>query len=224
MFTDVVNLVGKTAIVTGCNTGIGLETVSGLAGMGANVILACRDSNKANNAIKTIENRFESNKPKLEAIQLDLEDLTSVEDFVNNFSKKHNKLDILVNNAGVMRTPLWKTKQGIEYQFGINHIGHFYLTNLLIPSLKASEHNARVVNVSSLAHERARSLGLDDINWEKKPYQAGDAYGRSKLANVLFSNELNRRVSKYGIYSNSLHPGLFTILNQHDFNLFINQV
>lgn len=207
MFNEVVNLAGKTAVVTGGNTGIGFETVRGLANMGANVVLACRDLGRASSAIENIERNSKLKNYNLEGIKLDLEDLKSVEEFVEKFSKKHDKLDILINNAGVMRTPKWKTKQNIEYQFGVNHIGHFYLTNLLVPSLKASDGNARVVNVSSLAHERTKSLGLDDINWEKTEYQSGEAYGRSKLANVLFTNEFNRRTNKYGIYSNSLHPG-----------------
>ena len=207
VFKDFVDLKGKVAIVTGANSGIGLETTARLAEMGAKVVMACRDTEKAAAALKDIKKRGDH--LDLEIISLDLGDLASVKQFTNEFTAKHKSLHILVNNAGVMRTPLWRTNQGAEIQMGVNHFGHFYLTNLLVPALSNAEGNSRVVNVSSIAHERARSLGIDDIHWEKRSYDTAEAYCRSKLANVLFSNEFNRRTNKYGIYSNSLHPGRF---------------
>jgi retinol dehydrogenase 13 len=205
VFQEAISMAGKLVLVTGANTGIGLETVVGLAERGAHVILACRDQAKAERAVESVRLRIE--RPvELSVLSLDLTDLRSVEECAEAFFSRFQRLDVLVNNAGVMRTPHWLTKQGFEIQLGVNHIGHFYLTNLLVPALEASG-QARVVHVSSLAHERVKSLVLDDLNWEKRPYQTTQAYEQSKLANVLFSNELNRRYAHRGILSNSLHPG-----------------
>lgn len=206
VFSEVVDMTGKRVLITGANTGIGLETVKGLAERGAEVILACRDQDKAREAILEVQRHHPQ--ARLSSLSVDLADLQSIRTCTEQFYQQFDALDILINNAGVMRTPLWRTPQNLEIQMGVNHVGHFLLTNLLLPALHASSGNARVVHVSSRAHERARSLGLDDLNWEKKPYSSAEAYNRSKLANVLFSNELNRRCREMGIYSNALHPGV----------------
>jgi len=203
------NLTGKNIIITGGNTGIGYETARTLAIMGGNVVIACRDENRGSRAVQNL--RSETNSEKIEYLPLDLSSLSSVREFVELYKSKHEKLNILVNNAGVMRTPLSpRTQDGFEMQIGVNHLGHFYLSNLLMPTLIStarSEGQSRVVNVASLAHSRGK-IDLDDLNWEKRKFDTGDAYSQSKLANILFSNELNRRVGKLGVVSTSLHPGV----------------
>jgi len=208
-----VDLKNKIVIVTGANTGIGFETVSTLSSMGAHVIAACRDQKKGQEVIKKIKSKI--NKASVEFIKLDLEDKKSIKQFAEEFKKNHEKLDILINNAGVMACPLSKTKDGFEMQIGVNHLGHFYLTSLLMESLKAAP-KSRVVNVSSRAHFRGGPIDFEDINWNTRPYVPLDAYGQSKLANVLFSHELNKRYSEHNITSYSLHPGVIrTELGRH---------
>jgi retinol dehydrogenase-13 len=208
-----VSLDGKTVVVTGGNTGIGIETVKSLALMGAHVVLACRDPVKANEAMKELQ-RTANGKLKLEFIQLELDDKRSIENFSKEFHQRHKQLNILINNAGIMACPPWKTKDGFEMQFGVNHLGHFLLTSLLMDSLKAGA-PSRVVNVSSRAHIRG-TIDFSDLNWTKRRYNTYSAYSQSKLANVLFTRELNRRYEKDGVTSYSLHPGVIsTELTRH---------
>jgi NAD(P)-dependent dehydrogenase (short-subunit alcohol dehydrogenase family) len=201
---DIPDQTGKTAIVTGANVGLGLETARALAAHGASVILACRNLEKANAAKADIQQSASS--AKLEIIQLDLADLGSVRQFAANFAGKYQHLDILVNNAGVMAPPLTKTKDGFELQFGANHLGHFALTGLLLEKLLLTP-GARVVVVSS-AVERGAKIDFENLNGEKN-YVPFGAYAQSKLSNLLFCYELGRRFQKAGInaVAAAAHPG-----------------
>jgi NAD(P)-dependent dehydrogenase (short-subunit alcohol dehydrogenase family) len=202
---DIPDLSGKTALVTGANSGLGLETARALAAHGAHVVLACRGADKAEQALTRIGHQLAN--ARLSFLPLDLSDLSSVRASASAFRAEHGRLDILCNNAGVMALPYGKTPDGFEMQFGINHLGHFALTGLLFDLLRATP-QARVVTVSSLAH-RSGKLRLDDPHWERSRYSRSLAYGRSKLANLMFALELNRRVRAAGIELTSIaaHPG-----------------
>lgn len=207
---------GKTVLITGANTGIGKETALDMAHRGARVILACRDLTRARIAADEIRQR--SGNGNVVVKRLDLASLQSVRDLAKDIQENEQRLDILINNAGIMMCPEWKTEDGFEMQFGVNHLGHFLLTNSLLDLLKKSA-PSRIVTVSSLAHERGR-IHFDDINLEKgyNPYKS---YRQSKLANVLFSRELAARLKGTGVTTYSLHPGAIrTELNRH-FNLFL---
>ncbi|XP_078685493.1 retinol dehydrogenase 13-like [Branchiostoma floridae x Branchiostoma belcheri] len=195
---------GKTVIITGANTGIGKETARDMAERGARVILACRSQEKAEQAAKDI--RSQTGNENVIVHKLDLASLTSVRQFAKVINDAEPRLDVLINNAGVMGCPRWETEDGFELQFGVNHLGHFLLTNLLLDKLQQSA-PSRVVTVSSLAHIFTSGLDFDDINYEED-YDPAESYRRSKLANVLFSRELARRLKGTGVTSNSLHPGV----------------
>ncbi|MEQ8675564.1 MAG: SDR family NAD(P)-dependent oxidoreductase [Aggregatilineales bacterium] len=204
---------GRVAIVTGANSGIGWDTARALAQKGATVIMACRNLAKATPAADEIK----ALKPKgaVVVMQLDLSDLESVHAFAEAFQAQYDRLDLLINNAGVMVPPYGKTKQGFEQQFGVNHLAHFVLTALLIDLLNATP-NARVVTVSSGAH-RFGTIKFDDLQSEKS-YQPERVYGQSKLANLLFTYELQRRLEKsgQGTIAVAAHPGwTSTNLQQH---------
>ena len=196
---------GRVAIVTGANSGIGYETALALAQKGATVIMACRSELKGNAATQQILDQ----KPAgtVEMIPLDLADLDSVRRFAQSYHERNDRLDLLINNAGVMMIPERQTTaQGFEMQFGTNHLGHFALTGLLI-DLVANTSGSRVINVSSSAH-RFGSMNFDDLQAEQS-YSASGAYGQSKLSNLLFTNELGRRLKAAGsdtIVASS-HPG-----------------
>ncbi|KAM9224545.1 retinol dehydrogenase 13 isoform 2-T2 [Dugong dugon] len=203
---------GKTVIVTGANTGIGKQTALELAKRGGNIILACRDMEKCEAAAKDI--RGQTLNHHVSARYLDLSSLKSVRDFARKIIEEEKRVDILVNNAAVMRCPHWTTEDGFEMQFGVNHLGHFLLTNLLLDKLKASA-PSRIINLSSLAHV-AGHIDFDDLNWEKKKYDTKAAYCQSKLAIVLFTKELSRRLQGTGVTANTLHPGVArTELGRH---------
>lgn len=201
---------GKTVIITGANTGIGKETAIDLASRGAKVILACRDVMRAERAATDIMKK--SNNQNVVVKILDLASLDSIRKFANNINKSEPKIDILINNAGIMMCPYWKTQDDFEMQFGVNHLGHFLLTNLLLDKIKSSA-PARIINVSSHAHTQYGSDKLnfdkvfDDLNSEKN-YNSLTAYRQSKLANVLFTRELSRRLQGTNVTANSLHPGI----------------
>jgi len=197
-----VDLHGKNIIVTGSNTGIGLETARVLAKQGAHVIMACRDVNKASTAASGF---IEQAPGGVEVLELDLSSLASVRKFVEEFNAQNIPLHVLINNAGVMACPYMKTKDGFENQLGTNHLGHFLLTTLLIPRLKEGA-PSRVINVSSLAHKYS-GIKFDDLQSEKS-YDQWKVYGQSKSANILFAIELTKRYSNEGIYANALHPGV----------------
>ncbi len=196
---------GRIAVVTGANAGLGFETAKALASRGAEVILACRTESKAQAAIEKIQS--ETPAGKLVFLALDLSDLSSVRAFVAEFSSRYEQLNLLINNAGVMMPPFSKTKDGFELQFGTNHLGHFALTGLLLPMLQATP-GARVVNLSSMGHRQGR-MDFDDLNFANKRYSAMSAYCQSKLANLHFTLELDRRLkaSSVDVLATASHPG-----------------
>lgn len=203
---------GKTVIVTGANTGIGKQTALELARRGGRVILACRDKEKCEAAAKDI--RGETLNHHVTAHHLDLASLKSVREFAARIVEEEERVDILINNAAVMRCPHWTTEDGFEMQFGVNHLGHFLLTNLLLDKLKASA-PSRIINLSSLAHV-AGHIDFDDLNWQARRYDTKAAYCQSKLAVVLFTKELSRRLQGTGVTANALHPGVArTELGRH---------
>ncbi|XP_007892576.2 retinol dehydrogenase 13 isoform X1 [Callorhinchus milii] len=203
---------GKTIIITGANTGIGKAAARELAGRGARIIMGCRDMEKCEAAAREI--RGESLNHHVYARHLDLASLQSVRHFVSKFNKEEERLDVLINNAAVMRCPHWETEDGFEMQLGVNHLGHFLLTNLLLEKLKKSG-NSRIINVSSLAHIVGR-IDFNDLNWERKKYDTKAAYCQSKLANVLFTRELAKKLQGSGVTTNAVHPGVTnTELGRH---------
>ncbi|MDA9121392.1 oxidoreductase, partial [Flavobacteriales bacterium] len=196
---------GKIAVVTGANTGLGYETALGLASKNCKVIMACRNRDKAEKAMADI--RKEVPNAGLEFIKLDLNSSKSVREFAKAYKEKYDRLDLLINNAGLMIPPLMRTEDGFESQFGVNHLGHFLLTNLLFPAIEKTD-NARVVSLSSIAHKNGR-IHFDDPNWEKS-YSRSDAYNQSKVACLMFAYELQRRLNDSGstVISVAAHPGV----------------
>jgi NAD(P)-dependent dehydrogenase (short-subunit alcohol dehydrogenase family) len=189
---DLPSFAGRTAIVTGANSGLGLVTARQLARVGARVILACRDVDKGAAAAAGMTG-------DVQVRRLDLQNLASVRDFADSISL----VDVLINNAGIMAVPYAITSDGFESQIGTNHLGHFALTNLLLPKL-----TDRVVTVSSIMHRTGR-ISIKDLNWKARPYSAWLAYGQSKLANLLFTSELQRRLTAAGsgLKAHAAHPG-----------------
>jgi NAD(P)-dependent dehydrogenase (short-subunit alcohol dehydrogenase family) len=204
---DIPDLSGKVAVVTGANSGLGFETALELARHGAEVVLACRDERRGNDALERCRAACPDGRDRVQLSRLDLADLSSVRDFAKRHAGEHDGLDILVNNAGVMALDQRRTTaDGFEMQFGTNHLGHFALTGLLLPSLLARP-GARVVSVSSGAH-RFGKIDFDDLQAEQR-YRKWRVYGQSKLANVLFAFELDRRAQAAGasLVSAVAHPG-----------------
>ncbi|XP_053985639.1 retinol dehydrogenase 13-like [Hylaeus volcanicus] len=203
LYTSNEDLTGKVVIVTGSNTGIGKEIASELANLKAKVIMACRDMEKCEMARQQIviatKNKY------VYCRECDLASQESIKKFVDQFKKEHSKLHILINNAGVMRCPKSYTKEGIEMQLGVNHIGHFLLTNLLLDVIKDSA-PSRIINVSSRSHKHGK-IKLKDLNSDEH-YDPGQAYAQSKLANVLFTRELAKRLEGTGVTVNAVHPGI----------------
>jgi NAD(P)-dependent dehydrogenase (short-subunit alcohol dehydrogenase family) len=195
---------GRIAIVTGANSGIGFETARVLAEKGATVVMACRNLEKANP--KADEIRAARPGADVEVMQLDLSDLRSVQRFADAFRATHSRLDLLINNAGIMVPPYGKTAQGFETQFGVNHLGHFALTGSLLDLITKTP-GSRIVTVSSVAHLMGK-IDFSDLNWENG-YKAQAAYGQSKLANLLFTYELQRRLAAAGkdTLAVAAHPG-----------------
>jgi NAD(P)-dependent dehydrogenase (short-subunit alcohol dehydrogenase family) len=202
---DIPDQAGRVALVTGGNSGLGFETVKALAGKHAHVILACRDTAKGNAAQDHVCQQTPD--ASIEVMPLDLASLASVRQFAEAFTLKHNQLHILINNAGVMATPHRTTADGFELQFGTNHLGHFALTGLLLDVLLKTP-NSRVVTVSSMAEQMGR-INLDDLMSEKS-YERWTAYSQSKLANVLFAHELQRKLNaeRASTISLAVHPGV----------------
>jgi NAD(P)-dependent dehydrogenase (short-subunit alcohol dehydrogenase family) len=197
---------GKLAIVTGGNRGLGLEIALALAGSGAQLILACRDLDKAAHAIGQIRARHP--RAEVEAMQLDVADLASIRHFSEAFDSRYDRLDLLIHNAAAIMIPQGRTVDGFETHFGTNHLGPFALTGLLLPKLQAAP-AARIVNMASLAHRLTAGLDTGDPQLERRAYKSMDAYGRSKLAALLFTFELTRRVKREhsGILAVAAHPG-----------------
>ncbi len=201
---NIPDLTGKTAIVTGANSGIGYETARALVRKNAVVILACRSQERGEAAVAQILHGIPAAKTVL--IPLDLMDLASVRRFAEQFCARYDRLDLLINNAGIMHTPFTRTVDGFEAQFGTNHLGHFALTGLLIHLLIRTP-QARVVTLSSSGHRFGR-MDFDNLNAEKS-YDPGRAYAQSKLANLLFTYELQRRFQAAGLdtIAAAAHPG-----------------
>ena len=203
---------GRVALVTGANSGIGFEAARGLARAGARVVLACRDLDKARQA----EARIRAAQPEaaLELLALDLASLAAVRSAAAAFVAEHDQLDVLCNNAGVMAVPRALSQDGFELQLAVNHLGHFALTGLLLEPLLRAEH-ARIVTVSSSAHRIGR-IRFDDLDGERH-YHKWVAYGQSKLANLLFAYELQRRLTAKGARAISVacHPGYAATNLQH---------
>jgi NAD(P)-dependent dehydrogenase (short-subunit alcohol dehydrogenase family) len=203
------DLAGRRYVVTGANGGIGLVAAKQLAKQGAEVILACRRTDAGEAAAAGIQAEL-GDRAKLAVEALDLGDLDSVRAFAARLSAKHETLHGLLNNAGVMNTPAGTTQQGFETQFGVNHLGHFLLTELLTPMLIAGA-PARVVNVSSCFHDQAMgregTIDLGDLNWQRRDYDGWAAYAQSKLANLLHAKALAKRLADTGVTAVSVHPG-----------------
>lgn len=200
-------------MITGANAGVGLETAAALAGAGARTVLACRDRARAAAAAEQVRNRHPG--ADLEVLQVDLGDLSSIRRAASEAHDRFDGIDALINNAGVMAPPLTRTTDGFELQLGVNHLGHFALTGLLLDLIPDSA-DSRIVTVSSSAHDNG-AMDWDDFNWEQS-YRRSPAYGRSKLANLLFAYELARRLGWAGssVVSVAVHPGVcFTELNRH---------
>jgi NAD(P)-dependent dehydrogenase (short-subunit alcohol dehydrogenase family) len=201
---NIPDLTDKIVIVTGANSGIGYEMARALARKQATVILACRNKDKEQAAERQIAQEYPGAKAELGL--LDLSNLALVRRFAGEFTRRYDRLDILINNAGIMRTPFGKTTDGFELQFGVNHLGHFALTGLLLDLIVRTP-QARVVTVSSGGH-RFGKIDFDNLNADKG-YDAGAAYGQSKLANLLFTYELHRRFKGAGVdaIAAAAHPG-----------------
>lgn len=207
-----IDLTGRVAVVTGATTGLGLETARALAAGGAEVVLCGRTVKKCEAAAATISETVAG--AKLSSAVFDLADLPSVRAGAAAVVEAHPAIHLLINNAGVMFTPEGRTAQGFETQLGTNHLGHFVLTNHLMPALRAGA-PARVVNLSSAGHHSGQ-IRWDDLHFETEPYDKFEAYGQSKTANILFSVELDRRTSGSGVRANAVHPGMImTDLARH---------
>ena len=194
MTYEIPDLAGTTVVITGANSGLGLETAKQLAAHGAHIVMAVRNAAKGTEAARQV-----SGEPDVRS--LDLSSLDSVRAFAADWGEE--PIDILINNAGVMYTPPSRTADGFELQIGTNHLGHFALTNLLLPQIRR-----RVVTVASNAHKGGK-IDLDDLNWERRSYNFIGAYNQSKLANLLFTSELQRKLAGAGspVIATAAHPG-----------------
>ncbi|MGC1206858.1 MAG: oxidoreductase [Ornithinimicrobium sp.] len=205
--SDIGDLDGKVAVVTGGNAGLGLSTVHQLIKHGAHVVVASRNVERGQGAVDSLG----AQPGTAEVLRLDLADLSSVEEFADNVIARHTRLDLLINNAGIMMVPPGETIDGFEQQIGINHFGHFALTGRLIDLIRSTD-GARVVSVSSLAHTSGRIDvdNVDSIHEVAANYSKTKAYGNSKLANLLFAYELQRRLAAHNVEAISVaaHPGV----------------
>ncbi|MEV0294618.1 oxidoreductase [Nocardia sp. NPDC050710] len=192
--TEIPDQTGRTFVITGANGGLGAETTKVLAAKGATVIMACRNATKAQQVADAIPG-------DVRTASLDLSDLASV----RAFADKTDEFDVLINNAGLMNTPFSRTKDGFETQFGVNHLGHFALTGLLLDRI-----SDRVVTLASIAHKQTPKLWIDDLNYENRRYQRNLAYAQAKLSNLMFARELQRRLAESGSGKRSyaVHPGV----------------
>lgn len=218
---------GKTILITGANSGLGLEASKVLSKKGAQIIMAVRNLQKGKEAVEAIKK--ENPKANLDLMVLDLSDFDSIRKFSSEFHSKHSRLDILINNAGVMAPKNRElTKQGFEVQFGANHLGHFLLTGLLLDILKKTP-NSRVAVQSSLVHKQKNYGGADiffeDLNFEKS-YNKDYAYGQSKLANLMFAYELDRQLKSHNISTivAAGHPGYTNTNLQKNYGFFVSVI
>lgn len=207
-----IDLTGKLAFVTGASGGLGEETARALAAHGAGVVMTARDMPKGEAAAEKI--RASTGNANVRVTELELGSLESVRACADRFLAEHDRLDLLINNAGIMACPFGRTKDGFELQFGTNHLGHFVLTNRLMPAVLAAA-PARIVNLSSGGHRMSNVL-FDDPGFEHTEYSKFVGYGQSKTANILFSVELDRRLADRGVRAYAVHPGaIVTELGRH---------
>lgn len=195
---------GKTVVITGGNAGIGKATAINLAKQGAEILITSRSEGKAKAAVEEIKSA--SKNDNVDFVLINLIDQESVKKAAVEIKGKCPKIDVLINNAGCYLSELELSPQGIEGQFATNHIGHFLLTNLILDNIKAAG-NARIINLASIAHNSTRELNFGDLNYEKEQYGGWKSYSRSKFCNIIFTNELARRLEGTGITANALHPG-----------------
>ena len=202
---DIPDQTGRTILITGANSGLGLRSAEALAAKGARVLLACRNATKAAAALESVKAKATGAAPEVRT--LDLQSLASIRECAAGVSEELGSLDVLMNNAGIMAVPKATTEDGFESQLGTNHLGHFALTGLLLPALLAAA-EPRVVTVSSNAHNLGR-MGFDDLFFERRRYSRWRAYGQSKLANLLFTSELQRLAveHKTALTAVAAHPG-----------------
>jgi NAD(P)-dependent dehydrogenase (short-subunit alcohol dehydrogenase family) len=202
--TDIPDQTGRIAVITGANTGLGYETATALAAKGAHVVLAVRNTDKGKDAAARITSAHQG--AAVDVQKLDLTSLDSVRQAADELRSRHDTIDLLINNAGVMMTPKGTTQDGFELQFGTNHLGHFAFTGLLLDRLLPVP-GSRVVTVSSVGHRFARNgIRFDDLQWEKDYSRVG-AYGQAKLANLMFTYELQRRLQGTNTIAAAAHPG-----------------
>jgi NAD(P)-dependent dehydrogenase (short-subunit alcohol dehydrogenase family) len=201
-----VNLSGKRVLVTGVSAGLGVETARSIVAHGGTVVGTARDLSKARNALAQAGN------PSVDLVEMDLASLASVRKAADELLKRAKPFDVIIANAGVMACPQGKTQDGFETQFGTNHLGHFVFVNRLVPLLKSG---ARAVTLSSAGHQIS-DVDIEDPNFERTPYQAFTAYGRSKTANILYAVALDSRLKGRGVRATSIHPGgIQTELGRH---------
>ncbi len=201
---DIPDQTGRTAVITGANTGLGYETAAALAAKGAHVVLAVRNLEKGKAAADLIAKRTPGASVAVQ--ELDLSSLESIRTAADELRSRYDSIDLLINNAGVMMTPKSTTKDGFELQFGTNHLGHFTFTNLLLDRVLAAP-GSRIVTVSSVGHRFARrGIRFDDLQW-KNSYSRVGAYGQAKLANLMFTYELQRRLQGTNTIAVAAHPG-----------------
>jgi NAD(P)-dependent dehydrogenase (short-subunit alcohol dehydrogenase family) len=199
--SDIAHDPDRVVVVTGATSGLGLETAKAVAKTGATVVLTARSMAKGEAAAAQVQGG------RAEVMVLDLTSLDSIRTFAAQLAERHPKVDVLVNNAGVMATPLQRTSDGFELQIGTNHLGHHALTAVVLPLLEESK-AGRIVTVSSVGHRQGH-VALDDLNWERRPYRRWPAYFQSKLANLMFAFELDRRLrsADSSVTSLAAHPG-----------------
>ena len=203
MANDKIDMSGKVCVVTGANSGIGIETAEGLARMGATVVMVCRDPERGRAALESIKAR--SGNQSIELMICDFASQAQIRKLAEEFKQRHDRLDVLVNNAGLVLTRRTLTEDGLETTFAVNHLGYFLLTNLLLDVIKRSA-PSRIVNVASTAHHSG-TIDFNDLQGERS-YGTMRAYGQSKLANILFTYELARRLEGSNVTVNCLHPGV----------------
>ncbi|MCA9713221.1 MAG: SDR family oxidoreductase [Myxococcales bacterium] len=196
---------GKVCLITGANSGIGRETARELARRGATVVMCARDRGRGQEAVDDVKQSTGSDAVTL--LELDLASFASIRAAVARFTASHERLDVLINNAGLVLGDRRMTAEGFESTFGVNHLGHFLWTTLLLDLIKRSA-PARIINLASEAHRMSRGLDMDDLMFERRSYNGWRAYGDSKLANILFTSELARRLEGTGVVVHAVHPGV----------------
>jgi NAD(P)-dependent dehydrogenase (short-subunit alcohol dehydrogenase family) len=212
---DGIDLSGKLVVITGGASGLGMEAARAMATKGAHIVIPARDMAKGEAAAQEI--RSATGNDQIEVMELDLGSMASIRAFSEAFLAKHSRIDLLINNAGVMACPYGETADGLEMQFGTNHIGHFLMTNLLMPAiLKGGESGGgRIVNLSSRGHH-FDTVHFDDPNFESRDYEKWASYGQAKTANIMFSVGLEKRLAGKGVHALAVHPGgIRTNLGRH---------